>query len=118
MKTLMPLTLLLLAGMLAAGCVFHKAKKKAPAPAAHTTQTVVTPDNSLTARVASCNATGRFVVLSFPVSQMPKLDQTLFLYRDGLKVAEVKVTGPQRDNNVVADLVSGDAIVGDEVRDQ
>ena len=57
-------------------------------------------------------------MLSFPVSQMPKLDQTLFLYRNGLKVAEVKVTGPQRDNNIVADLVSGDARVGDEVRDQ
>ena len=117
MKTLMPLTLLLLAGMLATGCVFHKTTK-APAPAAHTTQTVVTPDNSLSARVASYNATGRFVVLSFPVSQMPKLDQTLFLYRDGLKVAEVKVTGPQRDNNVVADIISGNAQVGDEVRDQ
>jgi hypothetical protein len=35
-----------------------------------------------------------------------------------LKVAEIKVTGPQRDNNTVADLVSGDAQVGDEVRDQ
>ncbi len=119
MKTFTPLTLLLLAGLLAAGCVFYKANKTpAPAPVTRTSQTVVTPDNSLTARVASCNATGRFVVLSFPVSQMPKLDQTLFLYRDGLKVAEVKVTGPQRDNNVVADLVSGDAQVGDEVRDQ
>ena len=117
MKTLMPLTLLLLAGLLAAGCVFHRAKK-IPAPAAHTTQTVVTPDNSLSARVASYNAAGRFVVLSFPVSQMPKLDQTLFLYRDGLKVAEVKVTGPQRDNNVVADLISGDTLVGDEVRSE
>jgi hypothetical protein len=116
MKTFMPLTLLLV-GLLAAGCASHKAKKTT-APAAHTTQTVVTPDNSLSARVAAYNATGRFVVLSFPVSQMPKLDQTLFLYRDGLKVAEVKVTGPQRDNNTVADLVSGDAQVGDEVRDQ
>ena len=116
MKMLMPLTWLLVA-MLAAGCASHKAKK-APAPVAHTTQTVVTPDNSLSARVASYNATGRFVVLSFPVSQMPKLEQTLFLYRNSLKVAEVKITGPQRDNNVVADLISGDALVGDEVRDQ
>ena len=57
-------------------------------------------------------------MLSFPVGQMPRLDQTLFLYRNGLKVAEVKVTGPQRDNNIVADLVTGDAQVGDEVRDQ
>jgi hypothetical protein len=119
MKTLTPLTLLLFAGMLASGCIFHRAgKSPAPAPAALTSQTVVTPDNSLTARVASYNATGRFVVLSFPVNQMPNLDQTLFLYRDGLKVAELKVTGPQRDNNIVADLVNGDAQVGDEVRDQ
>ena len=115
MKTLTPLALLLLAGMLAAGCIFHRAKK---APAPGTSQTVVTPDQSLSAKVASYNATGRFVVSSFPVSRMPKLDQTLFIYRDGLKVAEVKVTGPQRDNNVVADLVSGDAQAGDEVRDQ
>jgi len=119
MKMQMPLALLLV-GMLASGCVlFHKtAKTHAPAPVAHTTHTVVAPDNSLSARVASYNAAGRFVVLSFPASRMPKLDQTLFLYRDGLKVAEIKVTGPQRDNNIVADLVSGDALVGDEVRDR
>jgi len=117
MKLFMRLTLLLLAGMLAAGCVSHKAKK-AGAPAPRTSQTIVAPDNSLTARVAAYNAAGRFVVLSFPVGQVPRLDQTLFLYRSGLKVAEVKVSGPQRDNNIVADLVSGDAQVGDEVRDQ
>jgi hypothetical protein len=108
---------LLLAGVLAVGCVFHKVQKTS-ASAPRTSQTVVTPDNSLTARVAAYNAVGRFVVLSFPVGQVPKLDQTLFLYRDGLKVAEVKVSGPQRDNNIVADLVNGDAQVGDEVRDQ
>src|SRR5208282_6504959 len=120
---------LLLVAVLANGCVlFHHHRAPAPpaqdsaylAPATPSAalNPIVTPDNSLTARVASYNATGRFVVLSFPIGQMPKLDQTLFLYRDGLKVAEVKVTGPQRDNNIVADLISGDAQVGDEVRDQ
>ena len=95
------------------------ARTASPAtPAAVAPQTIVTPDNSLTARVVSYNATGRFVVLSFPVGQMPKLEQSLFLYRDGLKVGEVKITGPQRDNNIVADLVTGEAQVGDEVRDQ
>lgn len=91
-----------------------------PAPAAPNTplNPIVTPDNSLTARVASYNATGRFVVLSFPVGHMPSMDQTLFLYRNGLKVGEVKITGPQRDNDSVADLVTGTAQVGDEVRDQ
>jgi hypothetical protein len=57
-------------------------------------------------------------VLSFPVGQMPKPDQSLFLYRAGMKVGEVKITGPQRENNIVADLVTGEAQVGDEVRDQ
>jgi sulfur relay (sulfurtransferase) complex TusBCD TusD component (DsrE family) len=68
--------------------------------------------------VVSYNASGRFVVLSFPPGQMPKLEQSLFLYRDGMKVGEVKVTGPQRENNIVADLVTGEAQVGSEVRDQ
>jgi hypothetical protein len=105
-----------LVGMLAAGCA---SKKMVPPPADVTVSPpIVTPDNSLTARVASYNSVGRFVVLSFPVGQMPRLDQTLFLYRGGLKVAELKVTGPQNDNNIVADLVTGDAQAGDEVRDQ
>jgi sulfur relay (sulfurtransferase) complex TusBCD TusD component (DsrE family) len=68
--------------------------------------------------VVSYNAAGRFVVLSFPPGLMPKLEQSLFLYRDGMKVGEVKVTGPQRENNIVADLVTGEAQVGSEVRDQ
>ena len=79
---------------------------------------IVTPDYSLAAKVVSVNTVGRFVVLSFPASQMPKIEQPLFLYRAGLKVAEVRVTGPQQENNIVADLVSGDAQVGDPVRDQ
>jgi hypothetical protein len=119
MKSLMPLTLII-AGMLAAGCLHHRpARTASPAtPAAVAPQPIVTPDNSLTARVVSYNASGRFVVLSFPVGQMPKLEQSLFLYRDGMKVSEVKITGPQRENNIVADLVTGEAQVGDEVRDQ
>jgi hypothetical protein len=84
-----------------------------PAPAP-----IVTPDYSLAAKVVSVNTIGRFVVLSFPASQMPKMDQTLFIYRGGLKVAEVRVTGPQQDNNTVADITSGEAQVGDTVRDQ
>jgi len=122
MKMFMRLTVLLLSGALLTGCsVFHWTRKHptpAPAPVARTPPPVVAPDNSLTARVASYNVVGRFVVLSFPVGRMPGVGQVLFLYRDGLKVGEVKVTGPQRDNNIVADLDTGEAQVGDEVRDQ
>ena len=56
--------------------------------------------------------------MNFPSGQMPKIDQSLFLYRNGLKSAELKVTGPQSENNIAADVVSGDAQVGDDVRDQ
>ena len=116
--------------VLANGCsLFHHQQKPsatmspsspylAPATPSAALNPIVTPDSSLTAKVASYNATGRFVVLSFPVGHLPGTDQTLFLYREGLKVGEVKVTGPQRDNDTVADLVTGTAQVGDEVRDQ
>jgi len=112
---------LLLAALLANGCsVFHHRAKPAKTTASkpETAPTIVTPDNSLTARVVSYNPAGRFVVLSFPVGQMPKPDQNLFLYREGMKVGEIKITGPQRENNIVADLVTGEAQVGDEVRDR
>jgi hypothetical protein len=112
MKYILPL---LLVGMLAAGCASKKAKPSA-APAATMSQTIVTPDNSFTAKVASYDVAGQFAVLSFSGGQFPKMDQTLFLYRNGLKVGEVKITGPQSDNNIVADLVTGDAQAGDEVR--
>ena len=79
---------------------------------------IVTPDYSLTAKVISVNTVGRFVVLSFPAGGMPKIDQTLFLYRGGLKVAEVRITGPQQESNIVADLTSGDAQVGDTVSEK
>ena len=79
---------------------------------------IVTQENSLIGKVALVNLTARFVVLNFPVGRLPLIDQRLNLYRGGLKVGEVKVTGPQYDDNVVADLVAGESEVGDQVRDQ
>ena len=119
MKWLAPFTLLL-AAILAAGCASKKPShaKTSATPAGVTLQTIVTQDNSLAAKVASYNATGRFVVLSFPIGRMPRMDQAFFLYRAGLKIGEVKITGPQRDNNIAADLVTGEAQTGDEARDQ
>lgn len=80
--------------------------------------TIVTPDASIAGRVVVYNAAGRFVVLSFPPGAMPKQDQSIFLYRGGLKVGEIKITGPQRDSSIVGDVVNGDAQVGDEARDR
>jgi hypothetical protein len=115
MKSFAPLALIC-AGLLA-GCASPKQNQFSQAPTTPS-PTIITPGTSLAAKVVSYNAVGRFVVLSFPVGEVPKTDDTLFLYRDGLKVGEVKITGPQRNNDTVADVVTGDAQVGDEVRDQ
>ncbi len=77
---------------------------------------VVTPDTSLVGKVARVNVAGRFVVLNFPIGRMPLLEQRLNLYRHGLKVGEVRIAGPQDDDNIVADLLTGDAEVGDQAR--
>lgn len=79
---------------------------------------IVTPDKALIGKVLAVNAAGRFVVLNFPIGHLPQLDQQLNVYRLGLKVGEVKVTGPQRDDNIVGDVTAGDVAVGDEVRDR
>lgn len=79
---------------------------------------IVTPDKGLHGTVAWVNSNLRFVVLNFPVGRLPALGQHLNLYRRGLKVGEVKVSGPQRDDNIVADIITGDAETGDTVRDR
>ena len=115
MKSL-PLSIILLLAVVVTGCGGRSAtaaKSRSPESPA-----IVTPDSSLEATVVAVNPVGRFVVLSFSGLQMPKAGQSCFIYRAGLKVAEVKITGPQQDNNVVADLLSGDAQVGDTVRDE
>jgi hypothetical protein len=127
MKRFLPISLIALSLTLS-GCAWtgrhmpwhHDANTSKPAPKAKAVpnQTIVTPDSSLAAKVLSVNAVGRFVVLNFPEGQMPKLEQHLFLYRGGLKTAEVKVAGPQQDTSIVADVISGEAQVGDTVRDQ
>ncbi|HEX9047154.1 MAG TPA: hypothetical protein VF988_09025 [Verrucomicrobiae bacterium] len=91
---------------------------KAPKPEPAAAPSIVTPDESLAAKVVRVNTVGRFVVLNFPEGKLPKLDQHFFLYHGGLKSAEVKVVGPQQENSIVADIISGDAQVGDTVRDQ
>lgn len=135
MKKLLPVSLLTLA-MALSGCAWTgrqmpwhhststsnpqpaSAPQPAPVSAKPHSPTIVAPDQSLVAKVLTVNTVGRFVVLNFPVGRLPKLDQHLFLYRAGLKTAEVKVVGPQQDTSIVADIISGDAQAGDTVRDQ
>ena len=119
----------LLCALALAGCAGKKAaapppapspragSPASPAPASGTNQTlIVTPENALVGKVAMVNNAARFVVLNFPLGRMAAAEQRLNLYRRGLKVGEVRVTGPQREDNIVADLVAGEAEVGDEAR--
>ena len=115
MKFVLPLTCGFV-GILMAGCAHHR---PAPVPGISSpAAAIITPGDLLAGKVAACNTAGRFVVLNFPSAQIPAVDQSLFLYRGGLKVAEIRVTGPQSDDNTVADIVTGEAQVGDEVRSQ
>jgi hypothetical protein len=79
---------------------------------------IVTLDPAATGKVAHVNTTDRFVILNFPLGRVPSNGRQLSLYRHGLKVGEVKVTGPQQDDNTAADIIAGDAQEGDEVRDR
>src|SRR5208283_1987588 len=125
------LLVMLLSALALSGCAWMKASKapaggppRAETPGTPTAATAAsqartaTPENALVGKVALVNPTGRFVVLNFPVGKMAQVDQRLNLYRHGAKVGEVKVSGPQREANIVADLVAGEAEVGDEARSQ
>ena len=79
-------------------------------------QLIITPDTTPTGTVARVNSAARFVILTFPVGSMPPVGQVLYVYRHGLKVGEVKVTAPQQDDNTAADIVTGEAALGDEIR--
>jgi hypothetical protein len=100
------------------------AQPRAGAPAAATSGSatnqapIIAPENAVVGRVVLVNPTARFVVLNFPLGRMAAVEQRLNLYRRGLKVGEVKVTGPQREDNIIADLAAGGAEVGDEARAQ
>ncbi len=123
--------LLLLTSMVLAGCVRQPASTdKAPgqlqdnpppvaAPSTQTNRTGanVTPSVKFKGKVAMANAAARHAILTFPIGQMPPLGQRLNVYRAGLKVGEVQLTGPQRDVNVAVDIVAGECLAGDEVRE-
>lgn len=90
--------------------------RPATAAVAPTNQFIVTPDDAVRGRVTSVKPELRFVVLTFPLGQLPPLGSRMNVFRNGAIVGEIKITGPQRDDNSVADIVLGDAQKGDEVR--
>jgi len=89
----------------------------APATPPVTTGTIVTPARPKSGHVTLVNGSARYVVVTFSLGQLPAHESHLAVYRNGLKVAELKVTGFSRDINAVADIVMGECEVGDEVRE-
>lgn len=119
----------LAAGLIAAGCRSPGVKQSTDAgtvwpdvPGMSTgtsnshQQLIVTAAVTPKGKVMRVNESARFAVLNFPVGNLPAAGQRLDVYRHGLKVGEVKVTGPQQDDNTVADITNGEAQEGDELR--
>ena len=104
--------------LLLCGCATHKSSAaKSPGPEVTAGKPIVTPDYRLTGTVAKVDNDGRFVIISFLPGPMPKADELLYIYHNGLRVAEVKVDAKyQGDNNTVADIITGDVQAGDEAR--
>ncbi|MDB6020782.1 MAG: hypothetical protein JWQ04_639 [Pedosphaera sp.] len=116
----------LLGGLLLAGCAGSKDKRGTftfqssgnvlSSPKESNGKIIISPETSSAGKVVSVNGNSRFVVLNFPVGTVPALGKRLNAYRQGLKVGELKVTGPQQDENTVADITSGEIQIGDEIR--
>jgi hypothetical protein len=100
------------AALLLTGCAHSKtppSDQKSPPP-----HTYITPHLAMGGRVEMVNPEGRYVVLSFPQGHVPPPGQHWRINHHGLAVGRVTIAGPQRDMNTVADLVEGEASVGDE----
>ena len=113
--------------LLGSGCLFRKSSPKpAFSDPPRTIQitdaqgqiVTATPGARLVGKVVRVNPASQFVVLNFPIGKLPIPDQRLHLYRNGLKIGELVVTGPILDDNIVADVVVGAAQLGDEARSE
>jgi len=77
---------------------------------------IVTPSDVRKGSVVRVNSPARYVIIAFTPGYVPSKGQTAQVYRQGLKVAELLITGPQQLENTAADIVEGQVFDGDEVR--
>ena len=99
---------------LVAGCAQPKSQ---PAQKAKPDKVVVTPVDRVVGRVALVNRALRYVVVDFSRGRVPAADQLLNVYRQGKKVAELKVSSQSDGRNFAADILAGEVRVGDEARE-
>jgi hypothetical protein len=111
----------LLAALVSSGCAAKRGDSSKAAGAqkagATTAKLIVTPEIQVVGTVVKVNGRAGFVVLNFPAGHLPAKDVSMSVYRRGSKVGEVKISGWQLEDDVVADLVTGDVQVGDEARE-
>ena len=85
-------------------------------PLTKASRPIVTPSNDAVGKVVSVNQKARYAVLSYAIGAIPAVDSRVYAYRNGLKVGELRVSGPQRENNTIADVLAGECQAGDDVR--
>ena len=106
------------------GCSTDKTKTKpatktvpaAPSPKSAKSSALGNPTLQLIGKIVSVNSALQFVVAEFPAGEVPPLNERFSVYRQGQKVGEVKICGPQEETNIVADVTAGEVQSGDEVR--
>jgi hypothetical protein len=74
-------------------------------------------DESIQGRIVHVHPSLRLVVMDFPVLRLPEQNQVLPVYRQDVKVGEVKVTGPFMDTTAGGEILRGEARLGDVVRE-
>lgn len=116
MKLMERLCLVLACIVVLAGCSSKKSKTGVTSSPPPPKNVVVTPAQVTRGTVALVNTDSQFVVISFSAGAAPAPEQKLSVYRAGLKVGEVKVSSDSMGQNRVADIIVGEAKVGDEVR--
>jgi len=116
--------LVVLCAVVVCGCVSRNATprrdlgKSAPLNLVRTNVTItVTPRAPILGRVSAMNGGLRFVVIDFSLGGVPALERRLGVYRNGQRVGEVKISGPQSETLIAADITEGTVQVGDEVKE-
>jgi hypothetical protein len=108
-----PLTLVLL---LAAACTAPPAGGPAGAAAGTNAVRTVPGLAPLAGRVHSVNLGLKFVVIDYSLGGVPKDGDRVSVWRQGQRVAELRVSGAPRHGFVAADILSGSVQRGDAVR--
>jgi hypothetical protein len=77
---------------------------------------LITPLESVFGRVVSVNTQAQFVVVDFFFNRLPSPGQHLAVFRLGRRVGEVRASVWAKGGRMAADILNGDAQVGDDVR--